>query len=139
MPNRRIAKKKAEAEAVKLPEVVEKEEEKKETEAAVSGEDKAAEEEKEMKKVGRKPGSKNKPKETKSETAVSETENKNVVYVEAAGKQYKVDDVVEKVHKAWVADGHRISTIKSLNVYINMDERMAYYVINDKNTGSVEM
>lgn len=149
MANRRIAKKKAEVkaaavEAVKAPEVVETVEEKKEAVEETVAEPaaeavEAAETEEAPKKRGRKPGAKNKPKETKTTKAVKETENKNVVYVETAGMQYKVDDVVANVQAAWVAEGHRVSSIKSLNVYINMDERMAYYVINDKNTGSVSL
>lgn len=101
-------------------------EEVKEKEAAVKVEE-------EPKKRGRKPGVKNKAKVVKE---VEKTEN---IFVESAGYQYKTEDVVANVRAAWVAEGHRAGSIKSLNIYINMDERKAYYVINDKNTGSVEL
>lgn len=88
----------------------------------------------EPKRKGRKPGTKNKGKE---EAAANEkTEN---VFVEASGFQYNTEDIVANVRAAWVAEGHRAATIKKLNVYINMDERKAYYVINEKATGSVEL
>lgn len=94
----------------------------------------------EPKRRGRKPGVKNKPKETK---AVKETkaaaENKNAVYVEFAGKQYKTEDVIANIQAAWVAEGHRVGSIKSLNVYIKPEECRAYYVINEKNIGSVSL
>lgn len=86
------------------------------------------------KRKGRKPGSKNKVKKEKA--AVEKTEN---VFVESAGYQYKTEDVVANVRAAWVAGGHRAGTIKKLNVYINMDERKAYYVINEKVTGNISL
>lgn len=88
----------------------------------------------EPKKKGRKPGSKNKVKTEKA--VVEKTEN---VFVESAGYQFNTEDIVANVRAAWVAEGHRASSIKKLNVYINMDERKAYYVINEKATGSVNL
>ena len=35
-----------------------------------------------------------------------------------------------KVEEAYKADGHRPGNIKSMQVYLNLDERRAYYVIN---------
>lgn len=88
----------------------------------------------EPKKKGRKPGTKNK---VKAEKAVADkTEN---IFVESAGYQFNTEEIVANVRAAWVAEGHRVSSIKKLNVYINMDERKAYYVINEKATGSVNL
>ena len=72
----------------------------------------------------------------KEKVAAEKTEN---VFVESAGYQYKTEDVVANVRAAWVAEGHRAGTIKKLNVYINMDERKAYYVINEKVTGNISL
>lgn len=92
------------------------------------------------KRRGRKPGAKNKPKEVKAakETKAA-AENKNNVFVEFAGKQYKTEDVIASIQAAWVAEGHRVGSIKSLNVYIKPEECRAYYVINEKNIGSVSL
>lgn len=88
----------------------------------------------EPKKKGRKPGTKNKVKAE----PVAEVKGENV-FVELDGRQFKTEEVLEKVRTAWVAEGHRAGNIKKLDVYINMNEFRAYYVINEKNTGSIEL
>lgn len=57
------------------------------------------------------------------------------VYFEYEGQQILSREVVEKIEETYKAEGHRISSIKSLRVYINPDEQRAYYVINDKAEG----
>lgn len=100
--------------------------------------DKEAVKEEMPKKRGRKPGVKNKAKAEKAPAKVEKTAEKTEnIFVESAGYQYKTEDIAANVRAAWVAEGHRAGSIKTLNIYINMDERTAYYVINDKNTGSV--
>ena len=42
-------------------------------------------------------------------------------------------------NEAIVADGHRASSIKSLQVYLNPEEFAAYYVINQKFAGRVDL
>ena len=65
----------------------------------------------------------------------------------AAEAEKKVEAVAEKAQKtekkaaakaAYVAEGHRASSIKKLAVYIKPEERKAYYVINEKDTGSID-
>lgn len=98
------------------------------------------EEQEAPKRRGRKPGVKNKTKDVKAgkETKTA-AENKNSIFVEFAGKQYKTEDVIASIQAAWVAEGHRVGSIKSLNVYIKPEECRAYYVINEKNIGSVSL
>ena len=50
-----------------------------------------------------------------------------------------VEDVMEKAKAAYVAEGHRACAIKSVRLYIKPEERKAYYVINDKAAGSIEL
>ena len=57
-------------------------------------------------------------------------------YEKAEGK---VDEIVDKIKNEWVAAGHRLSSIKSLDVYIKPEDYTAYYVINGKVTGKVWM
>ncbi|MBQ9768558.1 MAG: hypothetical protein IJW37_10690 [Lachnospiraceae bacterium] len=92
----------------------------------------------EKKKPGRKPGSKNKTTE-KATKKVEKPENQEVVYVQFAGEEFVVAEAMEKAKAAYVAEGHRASAIKSLRLYIKPEERKAYYVINDKAAGSIEL
>lgn len=47
--------------------------------------------------------------------------------------------VVDRVKGIYVADGHRESSIKSMQVYIKPEENAAYYVINDKVNGRIDL
>ena len=129
--------------------------------------DKAAEEIKEKKsgetvKTGGKPAGKksaeaqeeSKPVQKKKEQAESKTVKKTAkksparktdkpelkpeVYIEYQSQQVLEEIVIEKIKAAYVAGGHRVSSIKSLQVYIKPEEFKAYYVINNgKYTGEV--
>ena len=76
--------------------------------------------------------------EAATEAAKAEAAGVNVV-VEFNGTQRKVDEIVDKIKNEWVAAGHRLSSIKSLDVYIKPEDYTAYYVINGKVTGKVWM
>lgn len=56
-------------------------------------------------------------------------------YIQYAGYQFQVEAIVERVKQAYVAEGHRTSSIHSLQVYIKPEEGVAYYVINGKSEG----
>lgn len=90
----------------------------------------------EKKKPGRKPGNKTAEKATKK---VEKPENQEIVYVQFAGEEFVVAEAMEKAKAAYVAEGHRASAIKSLRLYIKPEERKAYYVINDKAAGSIDL
>ena len=47
--------------------------------------------------------------------------------------------VEEKVKAQYVAEGHKASTIKTLNIYVKPFENAAYYVVNDDVTGRVDL
>ena len=47
--------------------------------------------------------------------------------------------VKEQIVAAYVAEGHRASAIKKLTIYLKPEERKAYYVINEKATGDVDL
>lgn len=91
----------------------------------------------EKKKPGRKPGSKNTSKATKTEA--KKVEKKDEVFVQFAGEEFGVEEVMEKAKAAYIAEGHRASAIKSVRLYIKPEERKAYYVINDKAAGSIDL
>lgn len=91
----------------------------------------------EKKKPGRKPGAKNTAKADKTEA--KKVEKKDEVFVQFAGEEFVVEEVMEKAKAAYVAEGHRVSAIKSVRLYIKPEERKAYYVINDKAAGSIDL
>lgn len=53
------------------------------------------------------------------------------LFVEFAGKQVAQDELVKNIKKIWTDAGNKASEIKSLNVYVQPDNNIAYYVIND--------
>lgn len=61
------------------------------------------------------------------------------VYVQFAGKEVKTEDLVERVKAIWTAEGHRASAIKSLEIYVKPDDMAAYYVINGKDNGKIDL
>lgn len=89
----------------------------------------------EKKKPGRKPGSKN----TTAKAETKKVEKKDEVFVQFAGEEYVVEEVMEKAKAAYIAEGHRACAIKSVRLYIKPEERKAYYVINDKAAGSIDL
>ena len=58
-------------------------------------------------------------------------------FLEYNGDQINVTPEIirARIEEAYKADGHRTGNIKSLQVYLNLDERRAYYVINGKSEG----
>lgn len=60
-------------------------------------------------------------------------------YIQFAGNEYKESEIMEKVEAAYKAEGHRVGAIKSIELYVKPEEGAAYYVINDKNYGKVEL
>ncbi len=126
MAKKTTAKKSAEVKEVKAPVVEEK---------AVETVPVVEEIVTEKKKPGRKPGSKN----TTTKTETKKVEKKDEVFVQFAGEEFVVEDVMDKAKAAYVAEGHRACAIKSVRLYIKPEERKAYYVINDKAAGCIEL
>lgn len=79
-----------------------------------------------------------KPAAKKAAPAKKE-EVKAEVYVQFQGQEAVVADVIEKAKKQFVEEGHRASTIKSIQVYLKPEEYAAYYVINQKHAGRVDL
>lgn len=83
------------------------------------------------------------PKATKAAPKTTKTEAKKeltpAIYVQYAGNEASIEDITEAAKKAYVEDGHRVSSIKSLNIYIKPEENAAYYVINEKFAGRTDL
>lgn len=54
-----------------------------------------------------------------------------------SGSEWDLSEIKEKVIASFISDGHRRGNIKKLTLYLKPEERMAYYVVNDKISGSV--
>ena len=53
-------------------------------------------------------------------------------YCEINGEQVRIDSIQARVLEAYKADGHRVGNVKSVQTYLNLGERRAYYVVNGK-------
>ena len=93
----------------------------------------------ERKRPGRKPGSKNKTTKAKEKAAVKKETAAPEVYVQFGASESSVQAAVEKIRTEYVAQGHRASSTKSLKVYLKPEDNAAYYVINDKVAGRVDL
>ena len=71
--------------------------------------------------------------------APKKEELKPEVFIQFQGQEAVVADVIEKAKKQFEAEGHRASSIKSIQVYLKPEEYAAYYVINQKHAGRVDL
>lgn len=100
---------------------------------AVKAEAPKAEKKAEVKAAPKKRGPKPKTEKTEKKEAVQN------VYMQFAGKEILTADLVAQVTEKWVALGHRASSIKELNLYVKPEDSAAYYVINGKESGKIEL
>lgn len=61
------------------------------------------------------------------------------VYVQFSGNEAGVIDVVAKAKEAFAAEGHKTTAIKNIRIYLKPEENAAYYVVNEKFAGKVEL
>ena len=127
--SKKVAKKPIEKkEAVKEPEAIKEEAVKADTKV-VSANTKKESAQSAPKKRGRKPGSKNKQKEQLTPE----------VYVQYHGEEVEQSAIIEKIKEQYVSEGHRAGNIKSLKLYLKPEDRAAYFVINDRYAGKVDL
>ena len=84
------------------------------------------------KKRGRKPAL------DTAEKSVAGKEEEKIV-LQFSGKEISTNDIKEQIKAAWVEQGHRAAFIKKLEIYIKPEECAAYYVINEKNSGKIDL
>ena len=78
-------------------------------------------------------------KKTPAKKTTAKAEKVVETYVEFAGNQALLANVEASVKAAYVAEGHRESSIKTMRIYVKPEENAAYYVINDNNVGRVNL
>ena len=70
-------------------------------------------------------------------TKKTATKKETVITIQHQGNEVTVATVEANVTAAFVAEGHKASEIKTLNIYVKPEEYAAYYVINGEFTGRV--
>ncbi len=61
------------------------------------------------------------------------------VYVQFANQECIVKDVVARAKAQYVEEGHKLASVKSIQVYIKPEDNSAYYVINKKAAGRIDL
>ena len=72
-------------------------------------------------------------------TAKKAEEVKTTTLVQYQNKEVDMTNVEERVKAQFVSEGHKSSDIKTVNIYVKPEEYSAYYVINDKFSGRVDL
>lgn len=67
----------------------------------------------------------------KAEHEEKQAAGKVEVFVQFSNQEVITDAVLERVKKAYIAQGNEISDQDNIRVYIKPEENMIYYVIND--------
>ena len=102
-----------------------------------------------VKETGGKKTAVNTPKAVKEEvkktggkkTAAKKTVKKEVtqtVYVQYAGKNVAVEDMLPKIKKVWQKAGNKIRDIKDVKLYVKPEDHKVYFVVNDEFCDSVD-
>lgn len=66
---------------------------------------------------------------------ITKEENKGFeleTYFEFNGIQINSDELIKRAREAYLAEGNSLDDVKSVKIYINANERRAYYVVNDQ-------
>lgn len=78
-------------------------------------------------------------KKTADKAATVKTKLVAEVFIQYQNKEITAEDIVGRIKAAYEAEGKKSSAIKSLQVYVKPEENAAYYVINMKNAGKVNL
>lgn len=106
----------------------------------VKAEEVKAEVKEEAKKApAKKEPAKKAPAKKATPVKAAKAEIKTALYVQFAGNEVTEADIIDKVKAAYVAEGHKESAIKEINLYVKPEEYAVYYVINDKAIGKVNL
>ena len=75
----------------------------------------------------------------KKTTRTAAPKKVELAYVQFAGKEWDMAEVVKKAKEDYLAQGNKATSMKKFCVYVKPEEGLAYYVVNDTETGSVEL
>lgn len=100
------------------------------------------------------PKAKTTSKKTKSDTAKKATKSTKAskevvteiikivtpqVFFQYAGNELDAHTIIDQVKTNWLNAGHEENIIESIRVYIKPEENAAYYVINETETGKIDL
>ena len=92
----------------------------------------------EVTKEAKAPAKKTAAKTTTKTTAKKEAVKSQYI-VQYQNNEVELEKIEERVKAQFVSEGHKAGTIKKINVYVKPEEYSAYYVINDKFSGRVDL
>lgn len=78
-------------------------------------------------------------KKTAAKTTAKKEAVKSQYIVQYQNNEVELEKIEERVKAQFVSEGHKAGTIKKINVYVKPEEYSAYYVINDKFSGRVDL
>ena len=67
------------------------------------------------------------------------TERVENIFLQVDGREWNTAQLRDQAVAAYAAEGHRVSGIKRLELYVKPEDGKAYFVINEKFEGSVEL
>lgn len=72
----------------------------------------------------------------KPKAAAGSKKVKESLYIQYAGKELEISEIMEKAKDAYEGD---LKSVKEFTVYVKPEENMAYFVVNGDETGSVSL
>lgn len=79
------------------------------------------------------------PAKKAAKAAAPAEEKMEEIIIQYGAMEWKGAELMEKAKAAYVAEGHRAAGIKSVSLYVKPEEKKAYYVVNEKTTGSIDL
>lgn len=80
-----------------------------------------------------------KNKSIKETPQVKKIQTTEQIYLQYAGKELSSQVILDKIKQIWVESGNKLTTLQTLNLYIKPEENTAYYVINESDTGKIDL
>lgn len=78
-------------------------------------------------------------KKVTAKKTAKKAEMKTSISVQYMGKDVSEQEIIALVKKDWTAKNNKIGDIKTMELYVKVEENKVYYVINGEVTGSVEI
>ena len=75
-------------------------------------------------------------KQPAAKAAPQKTED---IFVQFGSGEWNVSELAERAKAAYLDEGHRAASIKKLCLYVKPEDGKAYYVVNDKAAGNIEL
>lgn len=66
-------------------------------------------------------------------------ERVEAIFLQVGGKEWNTAQLRDQAVAAYVAEGHRASGIKRLELYVKPEDGKAYFVVNEKSEGSIDL